>query len=130
MAGMGRRRVSVTIMVPYPGHGEGKLVFVAAVWRHIEKVVSSEERFETPRVGRVRVEDRSRRILIEDARAWRFVRGKRVQAEVVIDVAFRHLVLCERDVIVLVEAVAIRRNPRTIPPHAVAEGFDLFDWRA
>ena len=79
--------------MPYPGHGEGQALFIAALGRAIEERVGTKQLVEPARVRRVRVKDFAAGIFVENAEARSFVRRKRIQAVVILDFAFGQLVL-------------------------------------
>jgi hypothetical protein len=75
------------------------------------------------------MEDLARVILPEDADAGHFLTRGRA-TEIVVGRAIGHLVGHEADVEISIKVVAVRRHPRELPAHSLAETLDLGQRRA
>src|SRR5207245_5721242 len=99
-------------------------IFVATLWSEVEEVVGAEENIQAAAIGRIGMEDFSNCVLVKNAEAGSFFAGKFSLTVVVVDLAFGHFVFSKRNVIVVVEVVAVGGDPLEVPAHALLESLD------
>src|SRR5262249_49253685 len=127
---IGEVTIGVTVVMANPGHGEGQIVFAAALGNQVQVAVRIETGFGAAGVSGISVENIAVLVFVENADAGSLSTGKFRHVEVVVHLALRQLFLGERRVVVVIEVGLIRRDPGKTPAEALFEGFDFRQRRA
>src|SRR5215470_13987128 len=114
----------------YPRHGEGEVLFVAPLRCEIEEVVRADGYVKAAGIGRVRVENISSGVFVKRTEAGPFFNFERDRVEIVVWLALFDVRPCERNFVVEIEVVLVRREPFKFPAHALLECLNLRERRA
>src|SRR5215831_17086917 len=119
----------VFVVTSHPGHAPGQSVFIAALRRHVEKIIGAEQDVEAAGIGGIGVKHRA--AVLDEGAQSRQLRTVHLHSGVVVGHGLGiDVVLTERHAEVAVEIGAVGRHPLELPAHALLVGVDLGDRRA